>query len=59
MMDKINDKYFDVTGGKRDLDARLMVTCYTCHHGNTEPPTRPVMTERPQRQATDSTRKTQ
>ena len=40
MMDKINDKYFDVTGGKKDLTTPLMVTCYTCHHGATEPATR-------------------
>ena len=34
---KINDKYFDMTGGKRDLNTKLMVTCFTCHHGKTEP----------------------
>jgi hypothetical protein len=39
MMDKINDKYFDITGGKRNLNTKLMVTCYTCHHGSTEPAT--------------------
>jgi hypothetical protein len=43
MTDKINDKYFDVTGGKRDLDTRLMVTCYTCHHGSTDPEVKPVI----------------
>ena len=37
MTDKINDKYFDMTGGKRDITTQLMVTCYTCHHGQTEP----------------------
>jgi len=63
MMDKINDKYFDVTG-KKSLDAKLMVTCYTCHHGKTDPETRPSMTEqnrqqRPPAPATDSTRRTQ
>jgi hypothetical protein len=41
MMEKINDKFFDVTGSKKDLNARLMVTCYTCHHGNTDPATQP------------------
>ncbi|MGN6165218.1 MAG: c-type cytochrome [Flavisolibacter sp.] len=40
MMDKINDKYFNVTGAKKSLDAQLMVTCYTCHHGSTEPATK-------------------
>ena len=39
MTDKINDKYFDLTGGKKDLNTRLMVTCYTCHHGKKEPET--------------------
>jgi hypothetical protein len=41
MTDKINKKYFDVTGGK-GLDAHLMVTCYTCHNGRPEPLTGPV-----------------
>src|SRR3954470_5477547 len=27
MTDKINDQYFDMTGGKRDLNTQLMVTC--------------------------------
>lgn len=40
MMDKINDKYFNVTGAKKSLDAQLMVTCYTCHHGSTDPATK-------------------
>jgi hypothetical protein len=37
MTDKINDKYFNMTGSKRDLNTPLMVTCFTCHHGKTEP----------------------
>ena len=37
MTDKINDKYFDVTGGKKNLNAQLMVTCYTCHGGKEHP----------------------
>jgi len=48
MTDKINDKYFDVTGGKRDLNTRLMVTCFTCHHGTTDPEVRPVVVAEPQ-----------
>ena len=59
MMDKINDKYFDVTGGKKNLNAQLMVTCYTCHHGSNEPATK---APRPQQQARpqgDSTRRQQ
>jgi hypothetical protein len=60
MTGKINDKYFDVTG-KKSLDAKLMVTCYTCHHGKTDPETKPVMTQqnRQQRPENDSTRRTQ
>ena len=42
MTDKINEKYFDFTGGKITLSTPLMVTCYTCHHGATDPPTKPV-----------------
>lgn len=57
MTTKINDKYFDVTGGKRSLDTRLMVTCYTCHHGANDPATIPPMPERPR--ASDSTRRQQ
>ena len=39
MTNAINDKYFDYTGSKRDLNTRLMVTCYTCHNGKKEPAT--------------------
>jgi hypothetical protein len=53
MTTKINDKYFNVTGAKK-LDAKLMVTCYTCHNGKTDPLTRPVRAEAPRR---DSTRR--
>ncbi|HEX6333533.1 MAG TPA: c-type cytochrome [Flavisolibacter sp.] len=42
MTQKINDKYFDVTGTKKDLNAKLMVTCYTCHNGSKEPLTAPA-----------------
>ncbi len=61
MMDKINDKYFDVTGAKRDITTQLLVTCYTCHHGNTDPATQPPTQEKRQEQrpATDSTKKTE
>lgn len=60
MTDKINDKYFNVTSGKKNLNAQLMVTCYTCHHGATDPATKPEMNhneQRPQQNRTDSTRK--
>ena len=64
MTAKINDKYFDVTTGKKSLDAKLMVTCYTCHHGKNDPETKPPVAEqnrqqRPPASATDSTRRTQ
>jgi hypothetical protein len=57
MTDKINDKYFDVTGGKRTITTQLMVTCYTCHHGSTDPATIAPRRERPQRNNIDSTRR--
>lgn len=37
----INDKYFEYTGSKRDLNTQLMVNCYTCHNGHKEPLTIP------------------
>lgn len=40
LTDKINDDYFDVTGGQRTIATSLMVTCYTCHHGSTDPEVR-------------------
>jgi hypothetical protein len=46
MTNQINDKYFDVTGkGSKDLNATLMVTCYTCHNGKPEPMTKPDLRE--------------
>jgi len=41
MTDSINDRYFNYTGIKRDLNSRLLVTCYTCHHGKTNPAVKP------------------
>lgn len=41
MTDSINDRYFDMTGVKRDLNTKLMVNCFTCHHGKPEPETKP------------------
>ena len=58
MTDSINDKYFDLTGGKRDLNSKLMVTCFTCHNGKTEPAALPPVRERPQqRPPWDSSRR--
>jgi hypothetical protein len=59
MMEKINDKYFDVTGARQDLNAKLMVTCFTCHHGSTEPATKTPKIEEPPRRDNDSTRNNQ
>jgi 5-methylcytosine-specific restriction endonuclease McrA len=62
MMDKINDKYFDVTGVKRNITTRLMVSCYTCHHGEKDPATIAPRRERPpfqQRNLADTTKKSQ
>jgi hypothetical protein len=63
---KINNKYFDVAGTK-GLDAKLLVTCYTCHHGSNDPSTKPPMPQFPQqrppgdsaRQRQDTTRRNQ
>jgi hypothetical protein len=41
MTNKINKKYFDLTGKKQTLQTPLMVTCYTCHQGKTDPLTKP------------------
>ena len=42
MTAKLNKKYFDVKGSK-NLDAKLEVTCFTCHHGSDHPETKPPM----------------
>jgi hypothetical protein len=57
MMQKINDKYFSVSNTKK-LDAKLLVTCYTCHHGSNDPATKAVMPPRPAN-GTDSVRRQQ
>ena len=46
MTAKINKKYFDVSG-KQSLDAKLLVTCYTCHHGQEDPSVTPPHVEGP------------
>lgn len=58
MTNKINDKYFQVAGSSKNLSTSLMVTCYTCHHGSTEPATKAPRMERPQqRPPQDSTKR--
>lgn len=55
MTNSLNDKYFPYSGKAKDLKTVLTVTCYTCHHGATEPETKVPRRERPQaRPAADS-----
>ena len=44
MTAKLNKKYFDVKDSK-NLGAKLEVTCFTCHHGDEHPETKPPMRE--------------
>lgn len=46
MTQKINDQYFKVADTKT-LDTKLMVTCYTCHHGANDPATKVPVQARP------------
>ena len=60
---KINNKFFAVSGVK-GLNATLLVTCFTCHHGSNDPSTQPPPSmPRPadstRREGTDSTRHNQ
>ena len=58
MTNALNDKYFPIGGKAKELSTQLMVSCYTCHHGATEPATKAPRMERPQqRPASDSTRR--
>lgn len=57
MMNKINDKYFNMTGEKRTITTQLLVTCYTCHHGSTNPATNAPMHEKVQLKPMDSTKR--
>jgi hypothetical protein len=59
LTNEINDKYFDFTGGKRDLNAQLSVTCFTCHHGKKQPETVAFRPENSPGQKPDSSRKGQ
>ena len=59
MTNELNKKYFNLTGASAiTITTPLMVTCFTCHHGSTEPSTKPPKQERPQqRPPQDTTRK--
>jgi hypothetical protein len=50
MTNKINDTYFDLTGAPRDINTVMMVTCFTCHHGKTEPDTKAPPRQRQEQQ---------
>ncbi|GAA4744192.1 c-type cytochrome [Flavisolibacter ginsenosidimutans] len=58
MTNKINDKYFPIGKKAEKLSTQLMISCYTCHHGTTEPAAKAPRMERPQqRPAQDSARR--
>lgn len=59
LTNKINDDYFDVTGGQRTITTQLMVTCYTCHHGAAEPAVTAPKMQPPLRSITDTTKRIQ
>lgn len=58
MTNEINQKNFNHTGSPIALTSQLAVTCYTCHHGATDPATKAPQQPRPQqRPAQDTTRR--
>ena len=58
MTNDLNKKYFNLTGAAFNFSTPLMVTCYTCHHGATDPAINPPRQERPQqRPQTDTTKR--
>lgn len=61
MTNKINKKYFEVSG-KQSLDTKLLVTCYTCHHGAEDPEVKAPRQEAPPqgpRPGSDTTKRQQ
>ncbi|WP_121352690.1 c-type cytochrome [Flavisolibacter nicotianae] len=57
MTNDLNKKYFNLTGSAMNISTPLMVTCFTCHHGSTEPSTNPPKQERPQQRPPQDTTK--
>ncbi len=53
---RLNKKYFDVKDSK-SLDAKLEVTCYTCHNGKAHPGKFAPAPPPPPRAAADTTRR--
>lgn len=47
MTNDLNKKYFNHTGSALTLNSQLVVTCYTCHHGATDPAVKAPQTTRP------------
>jgi hypothetical protein len=54
MTARLNKKYFHVNNSK-SLDAKLEITCYSCHNGKANPATMPPPP--PPRPQSDSTRR--
>src|SRR6187402_422692 len=54
---KLNKKFFEIKNSK-ELDAKLEVTCFTCHHGAEHPQKKPPMRQQgpPRAPSTDSTK---
>ena len=55
MTNELNKKYFNLTGAVITISTPLMVTCYTCHHGNAEPTGNPPHQERAQQRPQQQT----
>lgn len=47
MTNDLNKKYFNHTGSTITLNSQLAVTCYTCHHGATDPVVKAPQATRP------------
>jgi len=57
MTNDLNDEHFPYAGKAEELSTILTVTCYTCHHGTTEPATKAPRQERPQQRPPADTTK--
>jgi hypothetical protein len=57
MTNELNKKYFSHTGSSITLTSALAVSCFTCHHGATDPAINPPKQERPQQRPQQDTTK--
>jgi len=57
MTNELNKKYFDHAGSAITLTSSLAVSCFTCHHGATDPVVNPPKQERPQQRPPADTAK--